>query len=658
MRQIVSSRPAAAALIVISAGFALCAVEYSLHLSDGLRSALNLWVYNNVMLAAAAACVARGVLVRRDRAAWILVGAAVAAWGIGDTIWVFTVADDPNAPYPSAADVGFLAFYPPAYVALFLLLRKRIGTWRASLWLDGVIGALAVAAIGTAVVFQAVLEATGGSPAAVATNLAYPLADLTLIALVVWGLGVTGWRPGRTWGLIGAGLLVFSVSDSLYLYETAVGTYVNGGVTDIGWLAGGVLLAWAAWQPREETTRAAVDGWALLLAPVGFGLAALGVLVYDHAHRVHELVLVLAATAIAAVIARMALAFAENAAMVAGSRLEARTDLLTGLGNRRRLMNDLTDALEDGASDLVLALYDLNGFKLYNDSFGHPAGDALLGRLGQKLDGFVGAWGTAYRMGGDEFCILLRSAGTNAAATVEGAAAALTEQGEGFAISAAVGAVRLPAEGATPAEALRLADQRMYAHKLGARASAGAQSSSLLLRVLSERHPQLGDHVAGVADLAESVARALDLPPEEVLRARIAAELHDVGKMAIPDAILDKPGPLSEEEWTFVRRHPLIGERILLASPALAHVARLVRSTHERVDGAGYPDGLAGDEIPLISRIVFVCDAFDTMTAKGSTPEEALAELARNAGTQFDPAVVGALHAALATHEQAVAVAS
>lgn len=124
-----------------------------------------------------------------------------------------------------------------------------------------------------------------------------------------------------------------------------------------------------------------------------------------------------------------------------------------------------------------------------------------------------------------------------------------------------------------------------------------------------------------------------------------AAELHDIGKLAIPDTILCKPGPLDAAEWEFMRRHTLIGEAILAAAPALRPVGRLVRSTHERWDGHGYPDGRKGVEIPLGARIVFVCDTFHAMTSDrcyraALTPERALAELALCAGTQFDPAVV------------------
>src|SRR5207244_2196532 len=183
----------------------------------------------------------------------------VLAWGIGDTVWTFTVADLRDPPFPSYADIGFLCVYPPAYGAIVLLLRGRVGRLHTSLWLDGVIGGLAVAAVGTAVVFQAVLKMIGGSPAAVATNLAYPLADLP----------------------------------------------------------------------------------ALAVGPGSLGLLARGVLRSDHTLRLNPLALVLAAATIVFVIVRMALTFAENMRMVSSFRTEARTDALTGLANRRKLLDDL-----------------------------------------------------------------------------------------------------------------------------------------------------------------------------------------------------------------------------------------------------------------------------------------------------------------------------
>ncbi len=441
---------------------------------------------------------------------------------------------------------------------------------------------------------------------------------------------------------------MFGASDSLYLYQVAVGTYAEGTLVDLGWPLAAVLFAVAASSRRS---RAAVDrsgGWLLLMLPTVFAGVALGLLIFDHFAPVTSLALVLASACVVVVIVRMALTFRENLAMLTQRTLEAETDPLTGLGNRRRLMLDLERRLtENDSRPFVLALFDLNGFKHYNDTFGHPAGDTLLSRLGRSLAVFAALRGTAYRMGGDEFCALLDRGREPVDVLVRAAASTLTEEGDGFAISASYGSVELPGETNDPTEALRLADGRMYANKDSGRASAGEQSSSVLMTALVERNPDLGDHVNGVAELAEAVARTLGLADEEIEQVRIAAALHDVGKVAIPDAILNKPGPLDEDEWVFVRRHTLIGETIMQAAPALRSAARLVRSSHERFDGAGYPDALSGEVIPLGSRIIFVCDAFDAMLSRRpySPPlpvEDALAELRRNSGTQFDPLVVGA----------------
>jgi HD-GYP domain-containing protein (c-di-GMP phosphodiesterase class II) len=187
----------------------------------------------------------------------------------------------------------------------------------------------------------------------------------------------------------------------------------------------------------------------------------------------------------------------------------------------------------------------------------------------------------------------------------------------------------------------------MYANKSRERASAGSQSRDVLLTALRERRPDLHDHLVDVAKLALRVSEALGMNSEQRDEVYRAAELHDTGKVAIPDAILNKPGPLDEQEWEFMRKHTLIGERIIASAAALVPVARLVRSTHERWDGSGYPDGLAGEAIPLGSRIVSVCDAYAAMVSDrpysvGMQPARALEELRLGAGSQFDAAVVDA----------------
>jgi diguanylate cyclase (GGDEF)-like protein len=327
------------------------------------------------------------------------------------------------------------------------------------------------------------------------------------------------------------------------------------------------------------------------------------------------------------------------------------TDSLTGLGNRRKLMADL-DGIAASKEPALLVLLDLDGFKAYNDTFGHPAGDSLLSRLGQSLAAVVGEHGAAYRLGGDEFCVIWHVDEDARARAEAVSAAALRERGEGFAIAAAHGAVAIPAEAPTPEAALHIADLRMYSLKNSARPSSGIQSRDVLVRALAELRPQLGEHIDAVTVLAEDVARRLELPAHMVEQVGHAAQLHDVGKIAIPDAILNKPGPLDPEEWEFMYRHTIIGERIVSGAPALSEAARLIRSSHERFGGGGYPDGLRGEEIPIGSRVIAVCDAFDAMIADrpyrtSFSPVEAMRELERCAGSQFDPVVVEAFRETL-----------
>ena len=320
------------------------------------------------------------------------------------------------------------------------------------------------------------------------------------------------------------------------------------------------------------------------------------------------------------------------------------TDPLTSLGNRRRLMADLAEAFADDRA-AVLVIFDLDGFKEYNDRFGHPAGDSLLVRLTTKLRHALGAAEAAYRLGGDEFCVLSRAPSGGRQGCVAAWTACFEETGDGFHITASSGAAELPAEAADGSAALRLCDRRMYAAKHGRRTTAARQTRDVLLAALAARHAELGNHLDGVAVAAEQVAEAMGLSRSEVQELTYAAELHDVGKVAIPAEILAKAGPLDNEEWEFMRRHTIIGERILGVAPSMRSVARIVRATHERFDGTGYPDRTAGEEIPLGARIVAVCDAYSAMTAgrpyrSTSTHRQALRELRRCAGAQFDPEVV------------------
>jgi diguanylate cyclase (GGDEF)-like protein len=329
-------------------------------------------------------------------------------------------------------------------------------------------------------------------------------------------------------------------------------------------------------------------------------------------------------------------------------RHQAVTDPLTGLGNRRRLSADLAAALRVACESRpsLLLLLDLDGFKDYNDTFGHLAGDALLARLGAKLNEAVAGFGSAYRLGGDEFCAHIHLEGQDSDALIVKASAALSETGAELSIEASLGVVLLPHEADSADHALQVADERMYANKRS-RSTARSQAGELLLRTMHAKQPQLDEHSSNVAELATPATRRLGLGGEALDEIARAAELHDIGKVGIPDAILNKPSGLTDSEWEFIYQHTILGERILHGAPALRPVARLVRASHERWDGAGYPDCLRGEQIPLGARIVAVCDAYEAMTANRSyrdavSHDVACRELRRSAGSQFDPEVIEA----------------
>jgi len=207
-----------------------------------------------------------------------------------------------------------------------------------------------------------------------------------------------------------------------------------------------VLLAAAAWQPSRQLGHVRLEGGRLLAVPAVFGLTALGILVYGQFEPLNTPAVILAGTSMLAVIARMAFTFREKLQLLAATKIEAQTDALTGIGNRRKLMLDLGEKLH-ARTPCVLLLLDLDGFKGYNDSFGHPAGDALLSRLATKLAAALEGEGEVYRIGGDEFCALGMVDRSQRHAFAALAVEALQEQGQGFTITAAYGAVRAPTRG-------------------------------------------------------------------------------------------------------------------------------------------------------------------------------------------------------------------
>jgi len=283
------------ALYTLELGFGLLPEDYS----DPAQK-----VATNVAFLGAALLCGLRALRRGERGTWLMFATGLLLWGLGDVYYALVLWGLEETPIPSPADIGYLGLYPPMYAGLVLLLRSRVRGAHATFWVDGLIGALAVGALAAAFVFHAVLQGTGGSPATIATNLAYPLADLLLGGLVVGVLSVTGWRLNSAWAWLATGLAVFAITDSLYLYRTATGTYESTALFDFGWPLAALMIATAAWWPTDRKGPR-VGPYRTTLWPAAFSTLALGVLVYDHFERVNLLALVLATASMVAVVARL-----------------------------------------------------------------------------------------------------------------------------------------------------------------------------------------------------------------------------------------------------------------------------------------------------------------------------------------------------------------
>lgn len=604
------------------------------------------WVYDFVTLTSGLVLLARAALRSDERLGWALLGAGLVLWAVGDTYWSIAYVNVAEPPFPSLDDVFYLVGYAFVLGGMVAYVRARMGKRSILVWTDVTMGALCVAAIGTSLLLDYVLANTTGSASEIAVAVAYPLLDVATLAVGIGAFALTGWRPGRGLALVILGLAITATGDAIYTYQSVAGTYTDSAWYTFLWPLGTAAIALGALQPTPKRRELpADDGWRASASPMVFALAIFALMTLQRQDMTRPIVEALTIATLIAIVVRLTLTFAQNHRMV----IALETDSLTGLANRGKLLFDLDRFFAGtGQNPHLLAVLDLDGFKAYNDAFGHPAGDSLLIRLGRQLGRAVGSTGRAYRMGGDEFALLIPGDGDEAVGAVQNATAALSERGEGFRITCSAGWATIPGEASNPSNALQLADQRMYADKDTNRPSAGGEVEAVLLRILNQRAPELRKHVNAVKSLCLAVGQELNLPPGELVALGRASELHDIGKIAIPDAILGKSGPLDEDEWVFIHQHTVLGERIVSAAPSLASVGSLIRSSHERWDGKGYPDGLAGAEIPFAARIMLVCDAYDAMTSNrpyssALDPEAALAKIRRYAGSQFDPALVEVL---------------
>lgn len=610
------------------------------------------WISDAIVLSAASICLWRAVVERRDRMMWGFAGLGVVAWGLGNAYFEHKLASGASLPNPSPADAGYLCFYPLMYLAVIAARRRHGERLGIGAWLDGMIGGAACATLAATFALEPVIHATRGeSLAGALTNIAYPIGDLTLMAMLVVTSATVGWRAARGLTALAIGMAIFALSDTTYIVQNANGTYQAGGVLDAGWLVALVVIAiGAAVQSRGRAgARASASTRAIVPTVAGFvALAVLGTAAFVNPDTS---ALVVAILTLALVVVRLAVSLRETATLLDARAREATLDPLTGLANRRALLFDLQISANEASEEhpSLLVLFDLDGFKVYNDTFGHIAGDSLLIQVAGGLEEALGERGRAYRIGGDEFCALVASGGEASPERLcEELAGAMARHGEGFAVTASFGCALAPADGRDTTALLRRADDEMYARKGRRRPGTENQVQDALVAALGARDPELGSKAGSVAALAAALGRRLGLGASDLRALVHAAALHDVGKIAIPESILDKAAELDPAERRFIQTHPLIAQRIIAAAPSLGYPAQIVRSAQERWDGTGYPDGLRAEAIPLASRVVGICSAYHAMTRRrphrdALDREQALAELRRCAGSQFDPELVSLL---------------
>ncbi len=325
-------------------------------------------------------------------------------------------------------------------------------------------------------------------------------------------------------------------------------------------------------------------------------------------------------------------------------------DHLTGLYNRRFLEEQMERLEQEGNAPCSIIIADINGVKFINDAFGHAAGDKAIVATAKCLRTCCRQQDILARTGGDEFLLLLPSTNADSARRIMSRIRHQSEQtcldilGKGIGLSIATGIATRTQPQQPLSAAIKEAEDDMYQAKLLDRKSTHNSLLASIRATLTEKSQETGSHSDRLIDLSLRIGRILGLSDKELQQLELLSVLHDIGKVGIPDKILSKPGKLTEREWAILKKHPVIGHRIAMASPELAPIADLILYHHERWDGMGYPQGLSGERIPLLARILAVVDSFDAMAEdrpyrKRLTREAIVEEFRFNEGKQFDPKI-------------------
>lgn len=326
-------------------------------------------------------------------------------------------------------------------------------------------------------------------------------------------------------------------------------------------------------------------------------------------------------------------------------------DFLTGIYNRRYLELEKERIDRETYLPLSVLIGDINGVKLVNDAFGHAEGDTLIAETAKIIQNCCRPCDIAARTGGDEFMILMPMTDRETANGMMEKIKRKCEEynrdlsNEAYSINISLGFSTKESVNEHLDSVIKVAEDFMYKRKLLEHKSSHSVILSSIKATMHEKSHETQEHAERLTSLSKELGVKMELTQQELDELELVATLHDIGKVGIDDRILNKPDKLDEEEWIEMKKHSEIGYRIAMSSPDLVPIAEYILSLHERWDGKGYPQGIAGEEIPLLSRIVSVVDAYDAMTEdrayrKAMSDEDAAKELRRNSGTQFDPKIV------------------
>ena len=528
------------------------------------------------------------------------------------------------------------------------------------------------------------------------TDILFPTMDILLASCLLLLGGRTGYFRSVLM-LFSFGLTIVVVSDSTFAYITLHHKFAQGTLLDICWSLGFMLIGVAVFAGRQAMAFTKFENepgrlsslWTSLLPYALLPLVGALVLYTEQAPVqaiVRRGVFWGAFLLVCLILVRQVLALLENREL--NGRLEAlaTTDPLTGLCNHRtfhkRLAEESARASREGQT-LAVVMLDLDNFKFFNDAYGHAAGDDVLRQLAGALRRTALPEDTLGRFGGDEFALILplkTSGGTRVGASAETLRESLglalsrlsfqpPESQSVIPLTTSVGVALFPSEAGSYLEALEVADRRLMHLKTGGGSDRPAEQLCRELTLSLSGFPMLNAlvtavdnkdrytrrHSEDVLTYSLHIAHQLGLDRETQRTVQIAALLHDVGKIGVPDRILRKPSALTDEEFQAVQQHPLMGAVIVGAVPGFEETLDAVRHHHERWDGKGYPFGLQGCETPFLARLIAVADAFSAMTTdrpyrKGMERGKALRILEEGAGTQWDPECV---HALLRTYRPA-----